>query len=77
MPASNWSSPRAQLRQSRNGDLCSQKLKMPTEFVAQSGATLTQNTHIEVEGCEFMVKVKSGGCSRGEPRRTGMEEVRL
>jgi hypothetical protein len=49
---------------------------MPTEFVAQDGATLTQNTHIEVEGCEFVVKVKSGKSPGGEPRRWGMEEVR-
>ena len=34
-----------------NGNLCTQNLVMPTEFVAQNGATLTQNTHIEVEGC--------------------------
>ncbi len=44
---------------SANGNLCTQKLVMPTEFVAQNGATLSQNTHIEVEGCEFVVKVKS------------------
>jgi hypothetical protein len=59
-----------------NGNLCSQKLVMPTEFVAQNGATLSQNTHIEVEGCEFVVKVKSGKSRRGEPRRTGIKEVR-
>jgi hypothetical protein len=52
-----------------NGNLCTQNLVMPTEFVAQNGATLSQNTHIEVEGCEFVVKVKSGKCRRGEPRR--------
>jgi hypothetical protein len=50
---------------------------MPTEFVAQSGATLTQNTHIEVEGCEFVVKVKSGDCRWEEPRRQGIKQVRL
>jgi hypothetical protein len=42
-----------------NGDLCSQKLVMPTEFVAQSGATLSQNTHIEVEGCSNTLSVES------------------
>jgi hypothetical protein len=34
-----------------NGNLCQQKLVMPTAFVAQNGATLNQETHIEVEGC--------------------------
>jgi hypothetical protein len=58
---------------SANGNLCSQKLVMPTEFVAQNGATLSQNTHIEVEGCEFVVKVKSGKSRRGEPRMDGDE----
>jgi hypothetical protein len=33
-----------------NGNLCQQKLVMPTEFVAQNGATLNQDTHIEVTG---------------------------
>jgi hypothetical protein len=33
-----------------NGNLCEQKLVMPTAFVAQNGATLNQETHIEVEG---------------------------
>jgi hypothetical protein len=32
---------------------------MPTEFVAQDGATLTQNTHIEVEGCSNTLSVES------------------
>jgi len=36
-----------------NANLCTVKggLKMPTEFVAQNGAELKQDTHIEVEGC--------------------------
>jgi hypothetical protein len=52
-----------------NGNLCQQKLVMPTTFVAQNGATLNQETHIEVEGCrvfEFAVKTEPG-----EPPRTG------
>ncbi|HEY7933994.1 MAG TPA: hypothetical protein VID48_09225, partial [Solirubrobacteraceae bacterium] len=61
---------------SANGNLCTQKLVMPTEFVAQNGATLSQNTHIEVEGCEFVVKVKSGKSRRREPRRQGIQQVR-
>jgi hypothetical protein len=42
-----------------NGKLCTQNLVMPTEFVAQNGATLNQNTHIEVEGCSNTLSVVS------------------
>jgi len=42
-----------------NGNLCQQKLVMPTEFVAQNGATLDQSTHIEVEGCPNTISVVS------------------
>ncbi len=34
-----------------NGDLCTSKLTMPTEFVAQNGARLKQATKIVVTGC--------------------------
>jgi hypothetical protein len=34
-----------------NGNLCTQKLVMPTEFVAQNNATMYQNTAISVAGC--------------------------
>jgi hypothetical protein len=34
-----------------NGNLCTSKLRMPTEFVAQNGALMTQNTPIAVTGC--------------------------
>ncbi len=34
-----------------NGDLCTSKLTMPTEFVAQNGARLKQTTKIAVTGC--------------------------
>jgi hypothetical protein len=36
-----------------NGNLCREQstLKMPTDFVAQNGAVLNQNTQISVEGC--------------------------
>jgi uncharacterized repeat protein (TIGR01451 family) len=40
-------------------NLCQGKLTMPTEFVAQNGATLSQNTHIEVEGCSNTLSVVS------------------
>jgi hypothetical protein len=34
-----------------NGNLCKSKLAMPTEFVAQNGATIHQSTKIAVTGC--------------------------
>jgi hypothetical protein len=34
-----------------NGDLCTHKLTMPTQFVAQNGAIHKQNTQIAVTGC--------------------------
>jgi hypothetical protein len=33
------------------GDVCTQSLRMPTEFVAQNGAVLKQNTKVGVTGC--------------------------
>jgi hypothetical protein len=34
-----------------NGNLCTSKLTMPTEFNAQNGTTILQTTHITVTGC--------------------------
>ncbi len=34
-----------------DGNLCTQKLTMPTEFIAQNAATIHQNTQITVTGC--------------------------
>ena len=42
-----------------NGNLCQQKLVMPTAFVGQNGATLNQDTHIEVEGCSNTLSLVS------------------
>jgi hypothetical protein len=51
-----------------NGNLCQQKLVMPTAFVAQNGATLNQETHIEVEGCREFACLEKG---EGEPPGAG------
>jgi len=40
-------------------DFCGQKLTMPTEFTAQNGAVLKQNTPVEVEGCPNTISVSS------------------
>jgi hypothetical protein len=42
-----------------NGNLCGQKLVMPTAFTAQNGAEINQNTHIEVTGCPNTVSIQS------------------
>jgi hypothetical protein len=42
-----------------NGDLCDQKLVMPTSMTGQNGALLTQNTRVEVEGCSSSLAVVS------------------
>jgi hypothetical protein len=34
-----------------NGDLCTSKLAMPTEMMAQNGARIKQSTKVEVSGC--------------------------
>jgi uncharacterized repeat protein (TIGR01451 family) len=41
------------------GNLCGQKLIMPTEIVGQNGAVENQQTRIEVEGCSNALVVKS------------------
>jgi len=34
-----------------NGDLCEQRLLMPTTIIGQNGATVTQDSHVAVTGC--------------------------
>ena len=41
-----------------NGNLCKEKLTMPTEFVAQNGAEIHESTKIEVTGCPKAKKTK-------------------
>ena len=42
-----------------NANLCKTKLVMPTEFLAQNGAQIKQNTKIAVTGCPKAAKVKA------------------
>jgi len=42
-----------------NGNLCGQKLTMPTELVAQNGAEIKQNTQIAVTGCPNSISISS------------------
>jgi hypothetical protein len=41
-----------------NGNLCKSTLKMPTQFVAQDGATIKQTTPVNVTGCPKAKKAK-------------------
>jgi hypothetical protein len=42
-----------------NGNLCTQQHTMPTEFIAQNGAELHENTPITVEGCPKTINIPS------------------
>ncbi len=52
-----------------DGNLCHQKLVMPTEFIAQNGATLSQNTNIAVTGCPHKAKKNTKHKRRGHRRK--------
>jgi hypothetical protein len=49
-----------------NADLCESKLVMPTRFIGQDNAELTEQTKIEVTGCGDAIKVVSHKVKRGE-----------
>ena len=42
-----------------NGNLCGQKLRMPTAFTAQNGAEIKQETQIAVTGCPTAISISS------------------
>jgi len=46
-----------------NGNLCDQKLTMPTEFKAQNGAEIKQDTKIAVTGCPSNISIESKNVS--------------
>jgi hypothetical protein len=50
-----------------NGKLCTASLKMPTEFVAQNGAEIHQDTKISVTGCP---KVRAKARANAKHRRS-------
>jgi hypothetical protein len=54
-----------------NGNLCASKLKMPTLFTAQNGATIKQATPVTVTGCpkHLKKKVKKAGGGHKKGRR--------
>jgi hypothetical protein len=54
-----------------HGNLCKSKLAMPTEFVAQNGAVITQSTPIAVTNCpKHMARHRAGHRSRHKGTKT-------
>jgi hypothetical protein len=49
-----------------DGNLCKSTLEMPTEFVAQNGAEIHQNTKIAVTGCPKKAKAKKKSKGKGK-----------
>ncbi len=45
------------------GNLCAQKLVMPTVLQGQNGAQITQSTSVEVTGCSGALAISSHGIS--------------
>ncbi|HEY1689059.1 MAG TPA: hypothetical protein VGF95_09380 [Solirubrobacteraceae bacterium] len=48
-----------------NGNLCNERLTMPTMFIAQSGKTFRQSTEVQVQGCSAALAVRSHRVRRG------------
>jgi hypothetical protein len=42
-----------------NGDLCGAPVKLPVKMSAQNGATFSQSTNVEVQGCASSIKIAS------------------
>jgi hypothetical protein len=55
LPQGKYSALAANLPKSANGSFCGQKLIMPSEFIAQNGMQLKQNTQIAVTGCGLTI----------------------
>jgi hypothetical protein len=56
-----------------NGNLCTSKLAMPTEFVAQNGAVIHESTKIAVTGCP-KAKVATKKSKKGSKKSRGKAE---
>jgi hypothetical protein len=54
-----------------NGNLCKNKLTMPTTFIAQNGAVIKQSTKINVTGCPKPKKAKKARTSSGRHHGSG------
>jgi hypothetical protein len=52
-----------------NGNLCTSKLAMPTEFLAQNGAKINESTKISVTGCKKAAKKRKHHKAKGNGKR--------
>ncbi|MFI5009769.1 MAG: hypothetical protein ACHQDY_05780, partial [Solirubrobacterales bacterium] len=59
LPEGSHSALTTNLSAKAHGNLCASRLTMPTIITGQNGATINQNTHIEVEGCSDTISVVS------------------
>jgi hypothetical protein len=59
-----------------NGDLCREKLVMPTVITAQNGAVIHQATRIAVSGCPKTKKATAAGGNRVKRARTASRRQR-
>jgi hypothetical protein len=66
-----------------NGNLCTSKLAMPTEFLGQNGAKINQSTKVSVTGCaktkaltrpQKLAKALKACKKKAKARRTGCEK---
>jgi hypothetical protein len=51
IPQGKYAALAANLPEKDHGNLCGQNLKMPTEFLAQNGAKINEDTQIAISGC--------------------------
>jgi hypothetical protein len=51
IPQGEYAALAVNLPERDHGDLCGQNLKMPTEFLAQNGAKINEDTPISISGC--------------------------
>jgi hypothetical protein len=51
IPQGEYAALAVNLPEKDHGDLCGQNLKMPTEFLAQNGAKINEDTPISISGC--------------------------
>jgi len=65
LPQGQYAALGANLPLSAKGSFCGQKLTMPTQFVAQDGIEINQNTPVEVQGCANAISLAAKSFKHG------------